>query len=152
MKKKKKQGSMEQASATEDGLADALVPTAFVTMAILNRIGAENDLSLSLIRVLGILRDRRPRMTELASYLGLEKQTMSGLIARAEKRGLVMRAPNEEDGRATDVLLTPEGAAVFKQLREEGLRALAPTIEQLSPADQQQLRELLQRLFTGAKS
>src|SRR5690554_6754337 len=87
--KKKQQGSMEQGSAPGDGLADALVPTAFVTMAILNRIGAENDLSLSLIRVLGILRDRRPRMTELASYLGLEKQTMSGLIARAEKRGLV---------------------------------------------------------------
>jgi len=26
-------------------------------------------------------------MAELADYLGLEKQTMSGLIARAEKRG-----------------------------------------------------------------
>src|SRR5690606_21664272 len=126
MKKKKKQGSMEQASATEDGLADALVPTAFVTMAILNRIGAENDLSLSLIRVLGILRDRRPRMTELASYLGLEKQTMSGLIARAEKRGLVMRAPNEEDGRATDVLLTSEGTRLIKRLHLQIQQALAP--------------------------
>lgn len=29
------------------------------------------------VRVLGILWDRRPRMTELADYLGLEKQTMS---------------------------------------------------------------------------
>src|SRR5690554_3638361 len=135
----------------DEELADALMTSAFVTMAIVNRIGAEHDLSLSLIRVLGILWDRRPRMTELADYLGLEKQTMSGLIARAEKRGLVMRTPNEEDGRATDVVLTSEGAALFKQLRAEGLQALAPTIEHLSPADQQQLRELLQRLFAGNK-
>lgn len=148
----KEENPLTQAPSPTESLANALVTTSFVTMAVINRVSAEHNLSLSLIRVLGILWDRRPRMTELADYLGLEKQTMSGLIARAEKRGLVMRTPNEEDGRATDVLLTPEGAAVFKQLREEGLRALAPTIEQLSPADQQQLRELLQRLFTGAKS
>ena len=86
---------MKQAPASDEGLADALVTTAFVTMAVINKIGAENDLSLSLIRVLGILWDRRPRMAELADYLGVEKQTMSGLITLAEKRGLVARAPNE---------------------------------------------------------
>lgn len=74
--------------ASGEGLVDALGMTAFVTMAVINRIAAEHDLSLSLFRVLGILHDRRPRMSELADYLGLEKQTMSGLIARAEKRGL----------------------------------------------------------------
>lgn len=63
--------SMKQASEPGEGLADALVTTAFVTMAVINKIGAENDLSLSLIRVLGILWDRRPRMAELADYLGL---------------------------------------------------------------------------------
>jgi len=147
----KKPKPLTQAPSPTESLANALVTTSFVTMAVINRIGAEHDLSLSLIRVLGILWDRRPRMTELADYLGLEKQTMSGLIARAEKRGLVMRTPNEEDGRATDVVLTSEGAALFKQLRAEGLQALAPTIEHLSPADQQQLRELLQRLFAGNK-
>lgn len=126
-------------------LADALMTSAFVTMAIVNRIGAEHDLSLSLMRVLGILWDRRPRMTELADYLGLEKQTMSGLIARAEKRGLVARAPNKEDGRATDVFLTSEGARLVRLLREQGQQALAPAIERLSAAERKRLRELLQK-------
>ncbi|MCB5188505.1 MarR family transcriptional regulator [Methylobacillus caricis] len=143
----KKQISMKQASVSDEGLADALVTTAFVTMAVINKIGAENDLSLSLIRVLGILWDRRPRMAELAGYLGLEKQTMSGLIARAEKRGLVARAPNEEDGRATDVFLTSDGAKLVKRLRVQGQQALAPIIEQLSAPDQQLLQELLQRML-----
>lgn len=138
---------MKQASAPDEGLADALVTTSFVTMAVINRIGAENDLSLSLIRVLGILSDRRPRMTELADYLGLEKQTMSGLIARAEKRGLVARAPNEEDGRATDVFLTSDGAKLVKRLQVQGKQALAPLVERLSASDQQLLQELLQRML-----
>lgn len=143
----KKQRSMKQAPAPDQGLADALVTTSFVTMAVINKIGAENDLSLSLIRVLGILSDRRPRMTELADYLGLEKQTMSGLIARAEKRGLVARAPNEEDGRATDVFLTSDGSKLVKRLQTQAQQALAPLIEQLSASDQQLLQELLQRMF-----
>ena len=138
---------MKEAPASDEGLADALVTTAFVTMAVINKIGAENDLSLSLIRVLGILWDRRPRMAELADYLGLEKQTMSGLIARAERRGLVARAPNEEDGRATDVFLTSDGAQLVKRLRVQGQQALAPIIEQLSASDQQLLQKLLQRMF-----
>lgn len=129
----------------DEELADTLMTSAFVTMAIVNRIGAEHDLSLSLMRVLGILWDRRPRMTELADYLGLEKQTMSGLIARAEKRGLVARAPNKEDGRATDVFLTSEGARLVRLLREQGQQALAPAIERLSAAERKRLRELLQK-------
>lgn len=149
MKEKK---SVNPATASDDGLADALVTTAFVTMAVINKIGAENDLSLSLIRVLGILWDRRPRMTELADYLGLEKQTMSGLIARAEKRGLVARAPNEEDGRATDVFLTNDGAKLVKRLRVQGQQALAPIIEQLSASDQQLLQELLKRMLNTRES
>ena len=147
----KKQKPLEHVPPTGEGLADALVMTSFVTMAVINKIGADHDLSLSLIRVLGILWDRRPRMAELADYLGVEKQTMSGLIARAETRGLVGRAPNKEDGRATDVFLTSEGSEIVKQLRAEGQEALAPIIEQLSASDQQRLQELLLRMIGARK-
>lgn len=138
---------IEGAGAT--GLAEALVPTAFATMAVLNRIGAENDLSLTLLRVLGILWDRRPRMAELADYLGLERQTMSGLIARAEKRGLVGRAASVADGRATEVFLTEEGRQLMARLHGEAREALAPLTGRLSQADQQLLQELLERMLEG---
>src|ERR1700685_1359075 len=90
-------------------LIDALVRTSFVTMAVLNKVGAEHDLSLTQLRVLAILRDRRVKMSELADYLGLDKSTISGLVDRAEKRGLLQRAPNPADGRAVDVFLSPAG-------------------------------------------
>lgn len=133
--------------AAGESLLDALVPVAFVTMAVLNRIGAENDLSLTLIRLLGILHDRRLRMVELAHHLGLEKQTVSGLIARAEKRGLVARAPNAEDRRAVDIFLTSEGAELIARLRAQGHQALAPLTRSLSAAEQQRLQELLERML-----
>ena len=74
-----------------EALVDALAHSAFVVMGALTRIGAEHELSLTQLRVLGILRDRTPRMAELADYLGLEKSTMSGLVDRAERRGLLER-------------------------------------------------------------
>src|SRR6202042_3742213 len=99
-----------EATAGQDDLIDALVTASFATMAVLTRIAAEHDLSLTQLRVLAILRDRRVKMTELADYLGLDKSTVSGLVDRAEKRGLLQRVPNPLDGRAVDVILSAAGA------------------------------------------
>jgi DNA-binding MarR family transcriptional regulator len=143
--------SKRSAVATEE-LFDALVPVAFVTMAALNKIGADNDMSLTLLRVLGILWDRRPRMAALADYLGLKKSTMTGLIDRAEQRGLVARAPSADDDRAVDVFLTSEGAKLIERLRSQILEALAPLADGLNPSDQRRLRDLLRRLLDSRKS
>ena len=80
-------------------LIDALVRTAFFTTAVLSRVAAEHDLSLTQLRVLAILRDRQGSMSDLATYLGLDKSTISGLVDRAENRGLLRRTQNPLDGR-----------------------------------------------------
>lgn len=134
-------------TTTRENLLDALVPTGFITMAAMNKIGAENDLSLTLMRVMGILRDRRPRMAELAQHLGLKKSTMSGLIDRAEQRGLVARAPNAVDERAIDVFMTEAGVALVEKLHEQVQQALAPLTDRLNPADQRLLTDLLERML-----
>src|SRR3954470_24992749 len=111
---------------TLDALIDALVRSTFRVTGVLTRIGAENDLSLTQLRVLGILRDRRPRVTELAAYLGLDKSTMSGLIDRAERRDLVAGGKSAEDGRVVEVYLTPAGHELAQRLYGEVRRTLAP--------------------------
>ena len=70
-------------------LLDALVQTSFTVMAMLEPVAAEHDLSLTQLALLAILRDREPTMAELAGYLGLDRSSVSGLVDRAEKRGLV---------------------------------------------------------------
>jgi DNA-binding MarR family transcriptional regulator len=132
----------------QDGLVDALVQAAFATMAVLNKVGADNDLSLTQLRVLAILRDRRLRMTALADYLGLEKSTMTGLVDRAEKRGLLERAPNSSDGRAVDVFLSPEGAELAERLYTHVGRSLSPMTSELAPAEQRRLQALLELMLS----
>jgi DNA-binding MarR family transcriptional regulator len=47
------------------------------------------------------------RMGELAARARLSKQTMTQMIARAERDGLVERRADRADGRATLIYLTP---------------------------------------------
>jgi DNA-binding MarR family transcriptional regulator len=132
-------------------LIDALVTTSFATMALLNRIAAEHDLSLTQIRVLAILRDRRVKMSELAGYLGLDKSTITGLVDRAEKRGLLQRTPNPADGRAVDVMLSAEGMELAERGATEIARSLSPMTSTLTPADAHRLTALLERMLARAE-
>ena len=75
----------------------------FALMAVLTGVAAEHDLSLTQLRVLGILRDREPTMADLATYTGLERSTISGLIDRAAARGLVRKTADLRDGRSVRV-------------------------------------------------
>src|SRR5689334_4842764 len=118
---------------TSDALLDAFVRSTFQVMGVLTRIGAQNDLSLTQLRVLGILRDRRLRMSALATFLGLDKSTMSGLVDRAERRGLLARGRSAEDRRAVDVFITPAGLELAELLQDEIRRALEPALGPLDP-------------------
>ena len=81
-----------------EALVDALAHSAFVVMGALTRIGAEHELSLTQLRVLGILRDRTPRMAELADYLEVF-MTAAGLELAERVHTEVRRALDPATGR-----------------------------------------------------
>ena len=85
-------------------------------------------------------------MSTLAAYLGLDRSTMSGLAERAEKRGLLARAPDPGDCRAVEVFLTPAGAALADTLYSRIQQELAPATGRLAPAQQHRLQTLLRQL------
>jgi DNA-binding MarR family transcriptional regulator len=129
-------------------LAEVVGRLAFETMAILTRLAGDHDLSLTQLRVMGILRDRRLKMAELADYLGLEKSTMTGLVARAETRGLMARSPNPDDRRAVDVTLTETGAALVDAHFGDFVAALDPLVSRLDAADRTDLNRIVHRMLT----
>lgn len=131
----------------DTGLIDALAQTAYTVTAALSKVGAEHDLSLSQMRLLGILRDRRLRMAALAEYLGLDRSTMSGLVDRAEKRGLIARTPSATDGRAVEVSITAEGEALMAPVYARFVELLAPLTGTLSPAERRQLQAHLEHML-----
>lgn len=131
-------------------LTDLLVQTSFGVMGALTRIAAEHDVSLTQLRVFGILRDHRPRMAELAEFLGLEKSTMSGLINRAERRGLIERVPDRADARATAVVMTAAGLELAERAQGQVREALAPMIDRLGDTAWTTLDDLLSRMLEPA--
>lgn len=130
-----------------DDLVDALSQSTFVVLGSLTRIAASYDLSLTQLRLLGILQDRVPRIVQLAQALGLDKSSISGLIERAETRGLVERVRSTSDRRAVDVQLTREGRALGERIYRDVREALAPLTSSLTPADQQRLAALMNTML-----
>jgi DNA-binding MarR family transcriptional regulator len=142
----------QRGATDQTELIDALVGAAFLTTALLSKIAAQHDMSLTQLRVLAILRDRQGSMTELAAYLGLDKSTISGLVDRAEKRGLLQRAPNPRDGRGVDVALTPKGIELAERGAIEIAQALAPITSTLTPAEARRVATLLERMIGPHRS
>jgi MarR family transcriptional regulator, lower aerobic nicotinate degradation pathway regulator len=91
------------------GLADALAQLSFAVQGALGRIAAAHKLSIVQARLLGILRDRRPTINELAGFLSLDKSSVTGLVDRVEDRGLVRRISSKVDRRRVQVTITPAG-------------------------------------------
>ena len=83
------------------------------------------------------------RMGELASRARLSKQTMTTLIRLMERRGLVRRRPDREDGRAARVHLTAR-ARRFRPVAERVLRELDDLLaERFPPEDLHALERTL---------
>lgn len=129
-----------------DEVLDGLVQTSFTVMALLSQVAAAHDLSLTQLRVLAILRDREPKIAELAAFLGLERSSVSGLIDRSVTRGLVRRLPSAEDGRVVRVTLTGDGQRFAEELTGEFAVLVEPMIARLGRAEQKRLGALLDRL------
>ena len=70
--------------------------------------------------MLAILRDVGPRrITELAEAEAVAQPTITALVGRLERDGLVRRAPDPEDARGVRVHLTDEGRARLRSMRAE---------------------------------
>jgi MarR family transcriptional regulator, lower aerobic nicotinate degradation pathway regulator len=123
-------------------LVDALVQMSFGVQQILNRAGAEHDLSIIQVRLLGILRDREPTMAELARHLVLDKSSITGLVDRAERRGLVRRTADPVDGRSVRVAITAKGRELIDSSAGEIEREISVLVRDLSGPERQRLAAL----------
>ena len=119
---------------------DALAQLTFAVQGTLGRIAAANGLSIVQTRLLGILRDREPTIKELAAFLQLDKSSVTGLVDRAEERGLVRRTASALDRRSVHVRITA-GCTVERETAtfEEEIAVL---VSDLSPSDRARLSAL----------
>jgi len=129
--------------------ADGLAQLSFLIYGILERRAREHDLSIIQTRLLGVLRDRRPTMNELARLLDLDKSSITGLIDRAERRGLVMRVPSTTDRRSVLVSLTDRGRSLASEGAARFKADVSLLLERLPREDRDALSGLVSRLLVA---
>ena len=97
--------------------------------------------------LLCVLISGRTRMSELGHILDIEKSSLSGLVDRAERRGLVKRAQHPEDRRCYQVELTPGGARIALACHEDVTRRLEAMAHELPAPDRRCLASGMAQLL-----
>lgn len=104
------------------------------------RLGRElpNDLSRTGASVLKTLHELGPqRITTLAANEPVAQPTMSAIVQRLERRGLVSRADDPNDRRANLVRITATGEEVLRERVQARVLWLADKLAGLSEAERQ---------------
>ena len=115
-----------------ENLADELDHRLTALWHVLGRRG-KRDLSRTATSVLATLRDTGPRrITELAESEGIAQPTVTTLVGRLERDGLVQRAPDPDDARAVRVHLTDAGRARLAEMRAARALLLDARLERLT--------------------
>jgi MarR family transcriptional regulator for hemolysin len=83
---------------------------------------------------------------ELAKQLGVDRTVMVYLVDDLEKAGLVERIADPKDRRSKLIRPTPAGLERLRELQEATASAEAVLLADLSPAETESLRSLLQRI------
>jgi DNA-binding MarR family transcriptional regulator len=130
------------------GLVDGLAQLSFLVHNALAEIAGEHDLSIIQTRLLGVLRDREPTMNELGRLLGLDKSSISGLVDRAQRRGLVMRTVSAADRRAFQVSITDAGRQLAGEIAARFGERIETAVAPLPDADRRLLSRLATRIVT----
>jgi DNA-binding MarR family transcriptional regulator len=79
----------------------------------------------------------------LASELGIDSSTASRNLTGLEKDGLVTRKKGADDGRQTDVRLTPRGKRAADSASNKAQQAYAAIMDKLARADRAKVIEAL---------
>ncbi len=139
----------------------AVLPVAFVEPAVPSindtllmqlrrlsrRLQPQNSQGSSRYRILSLLAEReRISQQELKELLGVKSGSLSELLAKLEKKGLIHRKKNEADKRNRDVVLTEEGREWLRGHKPKYPDALQ-LFSVLSEQEKSQLSTLFDRLL-----
>jgi DNA-binding MarR family transcriptional regulator len=102
------------------------------------------DLTLAQFRILAeVWRSPGATQAALAAAIDSDPMTVSGVLDRLEKRGLLERTPNPQDSRAKVARITPAGETMVGEVRKTGLVIYEDAMRGIGKADQKILAEAL---------
>ena len=99
-----------------------------------------------------IYRTEGLAQVSLAAALDVDQMTVSGIVSRLEKRGLIDRYPDPNDSRAKLARLTPAGLALVTDAKNVGRALYENALDGLSPADRETMAAQLRLIRDNLNS
>jgi DNA-binding MarR family transcriptional regulator len=133
------------------GAVAGLVRSTFLVNAVYSDSAREFGITQQQGQLLCVLMVQPYGMRELGTTLGLAKSSLTGLVDRTERNGLVERRPDPHDSRAVTVALTRHGATVADEFYAATCRRVEALTTGLAAAERDALAALLDRVVTDNK-
>lgn len=130
-------------------VADGLIQLTGLVQGTYARVSERHDLTPVQALLLCVLLAGPRGMAELAQCFGVEKAALTGLMDRAERRGLAQRSPVPGDRRALQVTLTDAGRRAAAAFHADVRRELARLVSSLSPADRERFGSAIATIVAG---
>jgi DNA-binding MarR family transcriptional regulator len=86
-------------------------------------------------------------MSAIAQKMGHTTAAASGLVARLENLGMVVRSVARDDRRKVMVCITPKGSALVRRIRQEMVGNLMKIMEYLSPEEQKAWLHIYSKIY-----
>jgi len=128
------------------GVVAALVRSTFLVNAVYAESAREHRLTVQQGQLLCVLMAQSYGMTELGAVLRLAKSSLTGLVDRSERNGLVRRDPDPHDTRAVRVALTAAGRRLADEFYAETCRRVNELPSGLDAVERDALAGLLGRI------
>ncbi|WP_371780377.1 MarR family winged helix-turn-helix transcriptional regulator [Streptosporangium subroseum] len=128
------------------GVVAALVRSTFLVNAVYAESAREHGLTSQQGQLLCVLMVQPYGMSELGAMLGLAKSSLTGLVDRTERNGMVQREPDPQDMRAVRVALTRQGGRIAEEFYAETCRRIEKLTVGLAAAERDTLAGLLGRV------
>lgn len=85
-------------------------------------------------------------LSELSEKIRAQNSTVTGIIDRMEREGLVIRARSTEDRRVVKIKLTEKGSKLAKEIQVEPMEIFRSALEGLTAAESRDLLRILSKI------
>ena len=130
-----------------DSILEAIVYLYTESRRVTKEVARSAELTgpqLTVLKVLEGLGDIS--LSELSERIRAQNSTVTGIIDRMEREGLVVRARSTEDRRVVHIRLTEKGARIARDIAVEPMEVFRGALESLSAGEVRDLLRILTKI------
>jgi DNA-binding MarR family transcriptional regulator len=107
------------------------------------------DLTMPQFMILNYATADGVPLSEISARMLCDNSNLTGIVDRLISKGYVRRKPDAQDRRVSLICLTTAGAEKLRRIKPRHHARVSRRMRNLSEAQVQELRDILQRLYLG---